>query len=144
MCCYADVVGALFFFFKQKTAYEMRISDWSSDVCSSDLGTRHGSRHLREALIEAARAAARTKGTFLSARYSRLVRRRGPNKAAVATAHSILIAVHHMLRTGEVYRDLGAEFYDKRTDPDRNTRPHIAELEAAGSDRNSTRLNSSH
>src|SRR3546814_4453781 len=30
----------MFFFFKQKTAYEMRISDWSSDVCSSDLG--HG------------------------------------------------------------------------------------------------------
>src|SRR3546814_4163649 len=29
--------GAVFFFFKQKTAYEMRISDWSSDVCSSDL-----------------------------------------------------------------------------------------------------------
>src|SRR3546814_14653975 len=29
----------LFFFFKQKTAYEMRISDWSSDVCSSDLAT---------------------------------------------------------------------------------------------------------
>src|SRR3546814_5567428 len=29
-------------FFKQKTAYEMRISDWSSDVCSSDLTTRHG------------------------------------------------------------------------------------------------------
>src|SRR3546814_4796241 len=34
------------FFFKQKTAYEMRISDWSSDVCSSDLK----SRHLRSAL----------------------------------------------------------------------------------------------
>src|SRR3546814_19703807 len=31
------VVLSLFFFFKQKTAYEMRISDWSSDVCSSDL-----------------------------------------------------------------------------------------------------------
>src|SRR3546814_8586364 len=31
---------ALFFFFKQKTAYEMRISDWSSDVCSSDLPPR--------------------------------------------------------------------------------------------------------
>src|SRR3546814_9119425 len=31
-------VVILFFFFKQKTAYEMRISDWSSDVCSSDLG----------------------------------------------------------------------------------------------------------
>src|SRR3546814_1353762 len=33
MCFYCD----FFFFFKQKTAYEMRISDWSSDVCSSDL-----------------------------------------------------------------------------------------------------------
>src|SRR3546814_6827784 len=31
----------LFFFFKQKTAYEMRISDWSSDVCSSDLLEKH-------------------------------------------------------------------------------------------------------
>src|SRR3546814_3861814 len=31
------VIIAFFFFFKQKTAYEMRISDWSSDVCSSDL-----------------------------------------------------------------------------------------------------------
>src|SRR3546814_6251904 len=33
VCCFS-----IFFFFKQKTAYEMRISDWSSDVCSSDLG----------------------------------------------------------------------------------------------------------
>src|SRR3546814_8105956 len=32
----------MFFFFKQKTAYEMRISDWSSDVCSSDLPARQG------------------------------------------------------------------------------------------------------
>src|SRR3546814_10084359 len=32
----------VFFFFKQKTAYEMRISDWSSDVCSSDLPPRPG------------------------------------------------------------------------------------------------------
>src|SRR3546814_8248985 len=39
MFAYCDFifVGYLFFFFKQKTAYEMRISDWSSDVCSSDL-----------------------------------------------------------------------------------------------------------
>src|SRR3546814_7978334 len=35
---YFDLVGGfLFFFYKQKTAYELRISDWSSDVCSSDL-----------------------------------------------------------------------------------------------------------
>src|SRR3546814_9533861 len=34
---YVGILGLCFFFFKQKTAYEMRISDWSSDVCSSDL-----------------------------------------------------------------------------------------------------------
>src|SRR3546814_2049444 len=40
----------LFFFFKQKTAYEMRISDWSSDVCSSDLGRRaHGKLDYKDA-----------------------------------------------------------------------------------------------
>src|SRR3546814_2100807 len=37
MCIYVLCVFLYFFFFKQKTAYEMRISDWSSDVCSSDL-----------------------------------------------------------------------------------------------------------
>src|SRR3546814_5655345 len=36
------------FFFKQKTAYEMRISDWSSDVCSSDLHSRNRSRSRRK------------------------------------------------------------------------------------------------
>src|SRR3546814_5960701 len=40
MCCMLVYV----FFFKQKTAYEMRISDWSSDVCSSDLQLGHGGR----------------------------------------------------------------------------------------------------
>src|SRR3546814_6398973 len=40
LCVFSVVVSVyttIFFFFKQKTAYEMRISDWSSDVCSSDL-----------------------------------------------------------------------------------------------------------
>jgi transposase len=96
-------------------------------------GTRHGSRHLRHSLIEAARAAARTKGTFLSARYHRIARRRGPNKAAVAIAHTMLVSAHHMLLTGEIYRDLGADYYDKRNnDPDHKLHRHIAELQAAG------------
>src|SRR3546814_4674431 len=49
MCRCVLYVCFFFFFFKQKTAYEMRISDWSSDVCSSDLpesaGWRSGSIH---------------------------------------------------------------------------------------------------
>src|SRR3546814_4004271 len=39
LTCRYVLLLCLFFFFKQKTAYEMRISDWSSDVCSSDLGS---------------------------------------------------------------------------------------------------------
>src|SRR3546814_8462952 len=54
--------GVLFFFFKQKTAYEMRISDWSSDVCSSDLlllaalGVRELSHSFGVPLAELCRA----------------------------------------------------------------------------------------
>src|SRR3546814_17239248 len=45
VCLVSCIVGC--FFFKQKTAYEMRISDWSSDVCSSDLPTLHPALRLR-------------------------------------------------------------------------------------------------
>src|SRR3546814_6110220 len=46
LCCYV-------FVFKQKTAYEMRISDWSSDVCSSDLGTQFSCSYALAGLFEA-------------------------------------------------------------------------------------------
>src|SRR3546814_1024327 len=52
----------VFFFFKQKTAYEMRISDWSSDVCSSDLGHRVAYRY-QAAQVDACRQAQRVAGT---------------------------------------------------------------------------------
>src|SRR3546814_9112409 len=46
-------VVSIIFFFKQKTAYEMRISDWSSDVCSSDLaGAFHAFDHRRERTVD--------------------------------------------------------------------------------------------
>src|SRR3546814_1145727 len=48
------------FFFKQKTAYEMRISDWSSDVCSSDLTTRSIGGILCSAIAAACSALSRT------------------------------------------------------------------------------------
>src|SRR3546814_2874935 len=41
-----------FFFFKQKTAYEMRISDWSSDVCSSDLGPTRRNEESRAGILD--------------------------------------------------------------------------------------------
>src|SRR3546814_7044634 len=46
--CLFILVWFIFFFFKQKTAYEMRISDWSSDVCSSDLRRSHSENRGRQ------------------------------------------------------------------------------------------------
>ena len=69
--------------------------------------TRKGSKWLRTTLVEAARAAALSRGNYLAAQYARLRPRRGPNKAAVAVAHSILVIAWHILTTAEPYRDLG-------------------------------------
>jgi transposase len=80
-------------------------------------GTRHGSKWLRRALVEAARAAARTKGSYYSAQYARIAKRRGPNTAAVAVANSMLFTIWHLLSTGAVYEDPGADYFTRRHDP---------------------------
>ncbi len=93
--------------------------------------TRKGSKWLRAGMTEAAKAASRTKDTYLSAQYQRLRVRRGHNKATTAVAHSMLIAAWHMLSTGEVYTDPGADYFTRR-DPQRTTRRLIAQLERLG------------
>jgi transposase len=95
-------------------------------------GTRHGSTWLQRALIEAARAAARTKGSYFSAQYSRIARRRGPNKAAIAVAHSILNTTWHLLTTGSLYDDPGADYFVLRHDPTVEARRLQKRIEALG------------
>jgi transposase len=60
--------------------------------------TRKGNQWLRRALIEAAWLASRTRDTYLSSLYSRIARRRGVKKAAVAVAHSTLVMLWHILK----------------------------------------------
>ncbi|MHB8436266.1 MAG: transposase [Acidimicrobiales bacterium] len=74
-------------------------------------GTRHGSQWLRRALIEAARAGARTKGSYYSAQYAPIARRRGPHTAAVAVANSMLFTIWYLLSTGAFYEDPGADYF---------------------------------
>src|SRR5215207_10413845 len=76
--------------------------------------TRKGSPWLRSALIEAARAAGRSKGTYLAAQYHRLAARRGTKRAAVAVGHTILVIAYHVLNEGDIYRDLGERYFDER------------------------------
>lgn len=76
--------------------------------------TRKGSQWLRQALIEAAQGAMRTKECYLSARGKRLSARRGKKKAVMAVAHSILVIVYHVLSRGESYQELGESYFDER------------------------------
>ena len=94
--------------------------------------TRHGSKWLRIALIEAGQAAGRSKNTYLSAHYHRIRGRRGPGCAAVAVGHSILIIAWHLLSTGEIYTDLGGDYFDKRRSGTAHQRRLVAQLEAMG------------
>ena len=97
-------------------------------------GTRHGSTWLQRALVEAARAAARTKGSYFSAQYSRIARRRGPNKAAIAVAHSILNVTWHLLTTGALYDDPGSDYFLLRHDPAIEAKKLQKRIEALGYD----------
>jgi transposase len=76
--------------------------------------TRRGSKWLRAGLTEAAKAASRSKGTYLSAHYQRLRGRRGHQKATIATAHSILVAAWHILSQEVPYNDLGDDYFIRR------------------------------
>jgi transposase len=74
--------------------------------------TSKGNRWLRRALTEAAWAASLSKGTYLSAQYRRLATRRGSKRAAVAVAHSILVAGYYILKRGVEYQDLGGNHFE--------------------------------
>ena len=65
-------------------------------------------------MVEAAKAAGRSKKTYLGAQYRRLKARRGAKRAAVAVAHSILVIIYHILTKHEPYHDLGVTYFDER------------------------------
>lgn len=93
--------------------------------------TRHGNPHLRQALVEAAQAAAHTKDTYLSAQYHRIAARRGAKRAAVAVAHSMIVIIYHMLREGTAYQDLGSNHFDE-LNRNATVRRAVKRLEALG------------
>jgi transposase len=93
--------------------------------------TRKGNPWLRTALIEAAQAAARTRGTYWAAQYHRLGARRGKKKAVVALGHTILTIAYHVLTEQTDYQDLGPTYFDQR-DQQRVTRRLVGRLEALG------------
>lgn len=86
-----------------------RMDESAGKVRSTRL--RKGAPWLKPVLVQCAWAAARSHDTYLHAQYLRLKGRRGPKKAVVAVAASILTAVYHMLRDGVAYHDLGPQHF---------------------------------
>ena len=79
--------------------------------------TRKGNAWLKTALVQAAHGAARTKGTALAARYKRVAARRGAKRAIMAVAHRLLVIAYHVIARREPYRELGADYLERRTAP---------------------------
>lgn len=99
---------------------------------SRPAGTRHGGNWLRRQLIESARAAARTKGTYFNAQYRRIAARRGANIACVAVANSMLATAWTLLTDGTPYTDPGGDYFDKRHDPNRQAKRLADRIQALG------------
>lgn len=93
--------------------------------------TTHGNKTLKAILIQCAKAAQKVKGSFFSAQYQRIAARRGRNRAAVAVAHSILIAIYHILKTDVPYRELGSEYYN-RFNREKKIQSYLKKLTALG------------
>ena len=106
--------------------------DQQVSVARAKLARVKGSKWLRSALTEAAHAAARSRGTYLSAHYARLKGRRGPKKAAVAVGHSILVIVYHILQRGEPYQELGEDYFSRRRSEEAYRKRLVRQLERLG------------
>jgi transposase len=101
--------------------------------------TNPGDVWLADALTEAAWAAIRTKDSYLQAKFWRVAGPRADghrkSKAAVAVAHKFLIAAYHIMATpGQVYRDLGGDYFATRDNPDRRRDRLVAQLANLGYD----------
>lgn len=75
---------------------------------------RRGGQWLKATLVQSAWAAVKVKGSYLRAQFWRLRARRGPKKAIIAVAASMLTAAWHMLRDGTQWQDLGAAHFDRQ------------------------------
>jgi len=94
--------------------------------------TRKGSTWLRTELTTAAKAAARTNGTYLAAHHAQIRGRRGYPKAIGATRHDILTALYFIVGDQIPYHDLGPDWYDQRSATEHRTRRLVKQLEELG------------
>jgi transposase len=93
--------------------------------------SRKGNSTLKKTLVQASRAAARSKNTYFNSYYSKLAARRGANRAAVALGRKILEICYYMIKDGARFHDLGADYFLKRN-TERILNSSIRRIESLG------------
>jgi len=92
--------------------------------------TPPGNKTLKSTLAQSAKSARKKKDSFFFAQYARLVSHRGKNKATMAVAHSMLIAIYFVL-SGYDFKDLGADYYNQ-FNREKKINSHIKQLSKLG------------
>ena len=93
--------------------------------------TRKGNSLLRTTLITCAHSAVKNKKSYFHAQFMRISSHRGKKRAYVAVAHSMLIAIYHILKDGVVFKDLGADYYNQ-FNKERKINAYLKKLKALG------------
>ncbi len=93
--------------------------------------TRKGNSLLRETLVNCAHAAVKNKKSYFYAQFMRISAHRGKKRAYVAVAHSMLVAIYHILKDGVAFKDLGAEYYNQ-FNKERKVKAYLKKLKALG------------
>lgn len=93
--------------------------------------TRKGNSLLRTTLITCAHSAVKNKSSYFYAQFMRISAHRGKKRAYVAVAHSMLIAIYHILKDGVVFKDLGADYYNQ-FNRERKINAYLKKLKALG------------
>jgi len=76
--------------------------------------TTHGNKQVKSILTESAWVASRTKDTFLSSKYNKMVGRRGKKRTVVAVAHAILLISYHLIKEKTDFIELCAGYVDEK------------------------------
>ena len=90
-----------------------------------------GNALLRSTLVVCAHSAVRNKNSYFYAQFQRIKAHRGAKRAYVAVAHSMLIAIYHVLKDGVAFKDLGAEYYNQ-FNKERKINAYLKKLKALG------------
>lgn len=93
--------------------------------------TRKGNQLLRTTLVVCAHSAVKVKDSYFHAQFQRISVHRGKKRAYVAVAHSLLIAIYHVLKDGVEFKDLGVEYYNQ-FNKERKIKAYLKKLKALG------------